>query len=233
MPMPKASQAKKQESASARVYDQLLRWIINGTLKPGEKLNEAEIAAYFSVSRTPVHEAMLLLAKERFTEIYPARGSFVSRLSLSECDAVYEAISGVSVSAAQLACEKRRDQDIDRLSHLNELFAESLHGGNIEQVLDADRSFHNAVALLADNPFLFAYQEQLQSHVYRFEYIASMIGLERESSIDAHNLLIDAVRLRDPAAAETATRRNWLDCYRVQRDTLWHAITERGWDAIG
>ena len=231
MPVPKSSQAQKHESVADRIYEQLLRWIVNGTLQPGEKLNEVEIASFFSVSRTPVHEALLLLERERFTDIYPARGSFVSRLSRKECDAVYEAISGVASSVARLACEKREESDLDRLVELNAIFAKAQVSGDVEQVLAADRSFHTAVAQMADNPFLLAYHQQLQAHVFRFEYILSAIGFGRESSIAAHDALIEALRVRDADAAEAATNRNWLDCYREQRAALWEAITRRGWDA--
>ncbi|MBQ9458902.1 MAG: GntR family transcriptional regulator, partial [Oscillospiraceae bacterium] len=222
---------RKQESAAARVYEQLLRWITDGTLVPGEKLNEAEIAAWFSVSRTPVHEAMLLLAKERFTEIYPARGSFVSRISLPECDAVYEAISGVSSCVGQLACEKRTERDIAALRELNAAFTDALTcGKETARILEADRRFHAAVAKLAGNPFLLAYHEQLQAHVYRFEYILSAIGIRRDASVAAHDALIEAIWRRDPAAAETAANRNWLDCHRAQRNALWDYVVQKGWD---
>ena len=59
MPIPTQSPAEKQSSAKEKVYKQVARWIIDGTMVPGEKLNEGEIAAWFSVSRTPVHEALI------------------------------------------------------------------------------------------------------------------------------------------------------------------------------
>ena len=134
MPIPTQPPAEKQSSAKEKVYQQVARWIIDGTMVPGEKLNEGEIAAWFSVSRTPVHEALMLLAEHHFVEVLPSRGSYVSKLSLEEADGVYEAISALNGVLTGLASEKRTEADLDDLRSLNQRFDDALRAGDSEAV---------------------------------------------------------------------------------------------------
>ena len=66
MPIPNKKEAILVLSAKEKIYKELSSWIIKGTMKPEEKINEAEIAAYFSVSRTPVREALQHLLPKPF-----------------------------------------------------------------------------------------------------------------------------------------------------------------------
>lgn len=78
MPLPKSNQPKPPRTAKERIYQTLLEWIIDGTLAPGEKLNDSEISKFFNVSRTPVREAMQLLSDQRLIDIYTEKASIVS-----------------------------------------------------------------------------------------------------------------------------------------------------------
>ena len=149
MPIPAANQAEKQSSAKEKVYRQVARWIIDGTMVPGEKLNEGEIAAYFSVSRTPVHEALMLLAEHHFVEVLPSRGSFVSRLSLSEADAIYEAISALNGVLTGLACGKRTEEDLADLEDIRDDVQDRLDEQDNEAMRTDIAKIDEALRLLA------------------------------------------------------------------------------------
>ena len=224
MPIPAANQAEKQSSAMEKVYRQVARWIIDGTMVPGEKLNEGEIAAYFSVSRTPVHEALMLLAEHHFVEVLPSRGSFVSRLSLSEADAIYEAISALNGVLTGLACGKRTEEDLADLEDINRRFAAALAAGDSEGVLALDDAFHLRIAAVAGNPYLEKYLRQLQMHITRFEHIFIREEADRQHYTQDHQGIIDAIRARDKAEANRLAEANWLGVYREQRPILEKAI---------
>ena len=230
MPIPQKGGPEKTESAKEKVYNQLLQWMIDGTLAPGEKLNESELADYFSVSRTPVHEALMLLAEEHFTEVAPSRGSFVSLISMEDADAVYEAISAIQCNIAVLACEKRTDAAVKTLRELNERFERAYSAGDIEQTLRTDNAFHTYVAEIAGNPYLQKYLRHLQQHVYRFEYILSRVGSDRTPSEQNHRELIAAIADGNKAVASMAAEENWIGQYRDERIVLERAIRENGWE---
>lgn len=224
MPIPTQTAAEKTASAKEKVYRQVARWIMDGTMVPGEKLNEGEIAAWFSVSRTPVHEALMLLAEHHFVEILPSRGSFVSRLSLTEADAIYEAISALNGVLTGLACAKRTDEDLETLTALNRQFDQALRAGESEEVLRLDDAFHLAIARIAGNPYLTKYLEQLQMHITRFEHIFIRDEADRQHSAQDHRAIIDAIAARDKPLASALAEANWLGVYREQRPILEREI---------
>ena len=224
MPIPVQPPAEKRDSAKEKVYRQVAQWIIDGTMVPGEKLNEGEIAAYFSVSRTPVHEALMLLAEHHFVEIRPSRGSFVSRLSLEEADAVYEAISALNGVLSGLACGKRTEEDLAGLEALNRQMEEALQAGDSEEVLRLDDAFHLRLAEIAGNPYLVKYLRQLQMHITRFEHIFIRDEKDRQHSAQDHQAIIDAVAAGDRLRAAGLAEANWLGVYREQRPILERAI---------
>lgn len=71
MPIPSADSGFDRTSAAQQIYNTLKEWIVDGTLMPGEFISDSEIAKYFSVSRTPVREAILLLSQQDFVKIMP------------------------------------------------------------------------------------------------------------------------------------------------------------------
>jgi len=224
MPIPTQPPAEKQTSAKEKVYQQVARWIIDGTMVPGEKLNEGEIAAYFSVSRTPVHEALMLLAEHHFVEVLPSRGSFVSRLSLSEADAIYEAISALNGVLTGLACAKQTPEDLEDLEEINRQFDHALRSGDSEGVLRLDDAFHLRIAGIAGNPYLEKYLRQLQMHITRFEHIFIRDEADRQHSTQDHQAIIQAIAAGDKTRAAALAEANWLGVYREQRPVLEREI---------
>ena len=224
MPIPTQIPAEKQTSAKEKVYRQVARWIIDGTMVPGEKLNEGEIAAYFDLSRTPVHEALMLLAEHHFVDVLPSRGSFVSRLSLPEADAIYEAISALNGVLTGLACARRTDGDLEELEEINDRFAHALEAGDGEALLELDDAFHLRIAGIAGNPYLEKYLRQLQMHITRFEHIFIRDERDRQHSAQDHRAIIDAIADQDKARAVELAEANWLGVYREQRPILERAI---------
>ena len=224
MPVPSQSLREKQSSAKEKVYQEVSRWIIDGTMQPGEKLNEGEIAAYFGLSRTPVHEALMLLAEHHFVEILPSRGSFVSRLSLEEADAIYEAISALNGVLTGLASDKRTQRDLEELSALNLQFDQVRRAGDSEAILQLDNAFHLRIAAISGNPYLEKMLRQLQMHITRFEYIFSRSETDRQHSAQDHQAMIDAIARQDRAAAVSLAEANWMGIYQTQRPLLIQAI---------
>ena len=221
MPIPKNNSEELNLSAKERVYDQVQRWIVDGTLAPGEKLVEADLADYFAVSRTPVREALLLLAEHKFVDVFPSRGSFVSVISIYDADMMTQAISALQGEMAAIACQNRTDEDIVLLEKLNGDFEKHILKGKIDRVLEADRAFHNAIASIAANPYLKKYTEYLQPHLYRIEYLLEAhAASDRKLSLKNHQDLIAAIDKRDEDAARTAAGENWLGQYSVQRKML-------------
>ena len=80
MPVPQDTQPLQPTTAKERVLQTLAQWLVDGTLEPGERLYDEQLSRYFQVSRTPVREALQVLAEKGLVEILPGRGSRPSTL---------------------------------------------------------------------------------------------------------------------------------------------------------
>ena len=228
MPIPSKKESPQVLSAKEKIYNQILEWIVDGTLAPQEKLNEADLAAYFSTSRTPVREALMLLAEHGYAQVIPARGSFVSQISVSEADILYEAMNAIETQIVLLACEKRTEPDVARLEQLNRSCEAAVAANDTAGFLKCDRAFHSAIADIAANPYLSQYLRQLQPHTYRYEYLIEKAGgYDRLRSVTAHSGLIEAIRAKDAANVAKTLEEHWVEQYQKIRPDILVILHEK------
>lgn len=210
MPIPQTNNNIQRISAQQQIYNTLKDWIIDGTLKPGEYINDSEIAKYFSVSRTPVREAILLLARQDLVQIVPSKGTKITEINLSNAQHIYEAISCLSAEIARLAVRKQTKSDIKELKKLNEAFQKNVQKGSNEQIREADTAFHSYILKMADNPYLANCWQQLLPHAFRYELLYFKSGMDRECSIREHNEIIYAIEKTSEGEAARCSQQNWI-----------------------
>ncbi len=214
MPIPVKEKEKENiPSAKQRVYQGIIDWIIDGTLQAGEKLNEVQLAEYFSVSRTPVHEALLLLAEQNMVDIYPSRGSFVKKMSVAEGDQLYEALAAINSCIVRLACRRWQEKDLAELEKINGEAALALANEQYAAFLRLDQKFHTYLAKIAANMYLEQDYQQLHLISLRYEYLVVHENPERITSIQQHRAIIEAIRERDEARAVSLVEENFTGIY--------------------
>jgi DNA-binding GntR family transcriptional regulator len=201
------------KTTSELAYDRLRRAIIEGEFQPGERLTEVAIAAMFGVSRTPVREAFARLAKDGL--VRAARGSGIEvvdpHLELADIYHIREAMEGC---AARLAALRATDEEVQQILELAKASQEA-DPADLETRARLNSEFHLAITLAGHAPRL----ERLISD-YR-ELFASPRSLQRYSPsetrtvIDDHERIAQAIRDRDPEAAEAAIRNHLRRAYDV------------------
>ncbi len=217
MPLPVKKKNLKRTSVKEYVYNSLKDWIVSGTLKPDEPVNDKDIADYFNVSRTPVREAMLLLSQERFIDVVPSKGTKVASMSASEAASIYEALGGLAGSVVQLVCAKRTDKDLEILTALNQDFAAAVDKKDFQHLSSLDKKFHQYLLKIADNPYLTDYTNQLTAHADRYEaYYFSGERQDYSISVNEHARLIEAIHNRDVIPAVRYAQKNWLGFYETR-----------------
>ena len=120
MPIPQKKMADVPKSAKLRVYEELKKWIVDGTLQPGEKIYDSEIAQFFSVSRTPVREAIQLLADQKLIEVFPGKESRVAEMGVADIDQLYKILAALHSLAMEFAYPKINQTVIMQLKAANE-----------------------------------------------------------------------------------------------------------------
>ena len=210
MPIPSTPRDVDRVSAQQQIYNTLKDWIVDGTLVPGEFINDSEIAKYFSVSRTPVREAILLLSQQDFVKIMPSKGTKFTETREEPAAFFYEAISCLSAEIARLAVRKQKPGDIDELKRLNARFAFIMEAQDYSRILEADTNFHNYILKMADNPYMESCWRQILPHAHRYELLYFKSGINKEQSVADHDDIIRAIADKSEGEAARFSQQNWI-----------------------
>ena len=201
---------QKVQSAKERIYEALREWIVDGTLAPGEKILDSEIAKHFSVSTTPVREAMQLLADQKLIDIFPGRESRVSAIGNVDIPQIYRMLADLHSLALEFAFSKINSGIIAKLQEINNQFAIACAKNDHKQSTALDEEFHDLFVTLADNAFLTDFINILDCHILRIENIYYEKLSDRTDSVEVHNQIIEALKKGDCKAASKAMYTNWM-----------------------
>ena len=205
-----------RKSSKEIVYTYLKQWIVDGVLTPGEKINDSEIATLFSVSRTPVREAILNLESQKLVDITPGRGTTVSHFDMESIKILYEAIISIHVSVLVIAFSKIDDSTIERLKEINKRFLSYANSSDLALIRATDNEFHQVFFQLANNSYLDSFHEQLTIHSSRVENTFFRLKKEVEKSYAIHNELIENLIAKDLENARSALVSNWLNVFDIE-----------------
>ncbi len=203
--------AIKTERVTDTVYQVLRESIVNRTFTPGSKLNVDEIARRLQVSRTPVHEALAVLATDGLVEVQPRRGTFVAEFTLDDYAETLEVRRGLEVLACEGACRRVTAADLDALRRLMDELERSLaHRGDAATAAathDAKNSaFHQRLVQLSGNRRLITMYDDLRVHLrIARAHLNATTWLARVPIEAAEHLaIVDALAARDVDAMQRA-----------------------------
>ena len=155
MPLPNQEVPFERTSAKQKVYETVKDWIIEGQLKPGEKISDVEIAEYFNMSRTPVREALQLLEGQKLIKSYPGKATMVTEIETDDIEKWYLPMAMLQQLAINLAVEKITPAHISRLRDLSDNFTECVKEQDKPMaILKADKAFHSCILEAAGNEYI-------------------------------------------------------------------------------
>lgn len=180
-----------------RVYASLLDAISEGSLAPGARLTQEDIAGQLAVSRQPVLQALRLLKKEGFVHEAPGRGLLVAPLDVEWMVNVYAVRGALDALAARLAAEHRTRID----PRIIDQGRKAARGRNVRAMIDADMAFHSAIYAASRNPLIERSAQLHWSHLRRvMGAVLQQSGL-RESVWDEHEAIAKAIATGDAGKA--------------------------------
>ncbi|MCQ4085426.1 GntR family transcriptional regulator [Saccharibacillus sp. JS10] len=211
MPVPQNFKAPARISAKEKALTQIQRWIVDGTLQPGEKLLEAELSESLGVSRTPIREAFQLLEVQGLVATYPGKETKVTGVEKGDILKLYSTLAALHASAAEVAAELISPQQIQRLIDLNAEFAHAVSSDQPYLAMETDEEFHKVIVELSNNPYTATFSDSLQVHIRRFKYVFLQQPIDStQASVDEHVAIIAAFQNRDAAAAHEAMKKNLI-----------------------
>lgn len=197
-PAPEAAKrAARQRPLHEAVVDRLRDMIIEGELRVGERLHEFNLAETLNVSRTPVREAVKLLATEGLVELLPGRGARVAALSAKTITDLLEVIGGIERHACELAAERMTARELAKLSRMHERMAGYHQAGNLHDYFKLNNEIHVAIVAAAKNATLATTHAALILKARRGRHAALASQARWAEAMAEHELLMKAFAERD------------------------------------
>ncbi|HET8790359.1 MAG TPA: GntR family transcriptional regulator [Modicisalibacter sp.] len=192
----------QQPSLMEVAFGELRRMIVRGHLAPGERLVEPELCERLGISRTPLREAMKLLANEGLVVLRRNRNAVVTRIDAQELEHLFEVEAGIESFAISLAAHRMTRTEIKRIEALQERM-EKLHGsGNLDAYFELNQRVHAMLVAGARNPVLKETHGRLLGRLERARYAAlGKFGRWQESAQE-HREILEALKARDAERAQ-------------------------------
>ncbi len=191
-------------------YHELRRLIIDGELRPGQALRDAELTAKLGVGRTPLREALMLLAEEGLVATYHRQGTFVSDVTIRDLQQALEIRAALDVLAARLCIARASDGELDQLE------ARVMGQGTDhehQEGLSFDEAIHTSIVTLTRNQLLLAMWTRAYTVCRRIKALSLSPAQNAEVIHGELVQIVRAIRARDVAAASSAVTQH-LESFR-------------------
>lgn len=179
------------------VYEYLRTAIINGLIKPGERLVEKEYAEKFNISRTPVREALRKLEIEGLVENIPRKGDIVKGIDLKDMLEIFAIRQALEPLIVKTAIENLTQDDIVNLQEIVDKMDSSSHNNDTETLLNAFQAFNDILITASKMPRLSAILSQLKDYLSRFRTISLSNDNRRIEAINEHKEILQAIMRGD------------------------------------
>lgn len=184
------------------VLEALKEAIVNGILKPGERLMEQQVAEELGVSRTPVREAIRKLELEGFVIIIPRKGAYVSDISLKDIAQVFEVRAAMESLAAGLAAQRISDEQIESLERKLVEVKKAADSSDLNLIIQVDTEFHEIIYNASRNDRLVQILSNLGEQIQRYRSASLAHPGRLKNTVEEHQKLVDAITQRNVNLAQ-------------------------------
>ena len=190
-----------------QVAEQLRQRIFRRELEPGAWIDELKIAEEYGISRTPLREALKVLAAEGLVTMKLRRGAYVTEVSRKDISDVYRLLSLLEADAAAEVAGKATDEQLQRLQQTHEELKRNT--ADAERFFALNESFHMQILDIADNHWRNQLVADLRK-VMKLNRHKSLFKQGRiEDSLAEHEAIMQALLKRDPKIAMSAVQQHF------------------------
>ena len=184
------------------IAESIEKAILTGTLQPGDRLDERKIAEQHSVSRTPVREAILLLASSDLVELRPNQGAIVSIISTADALSLGEANAGVEGLCAKYAARRLTAKECKKIEILLVKSEACVTANDIELYWKLNNEFHEIIKNGCHNKYLEQTAQRLQNKfsALRRSLLNTLASITR--SHEEHKAIAEAILNGDADESE-------------------------------
>jgi len=204
----------RPHSLHEEVLPRLRDMIIKGEIKPGERISEAELCSQFGISRTPLREALKVLAAQGIIELSPRRGARVAKPSAQDIDGLLMIISRLEALGGQIACSNISDSEISEIKSLHERMLDHYRAGRHLEYFKLNQQIHERIVAAAKVQVLTDLHRSLNLRVGRARFAPNLNPHIWDNAMREHCAIMEALEKRNAqrlsSILETHLRNNRL-----------------------
>lgn len=182
----------------AQVAERLRDMIAEDELSAGTKLNERELTGHLQISRTPLREALKMLAGEGLVQLVPNRGAFVANPSANEVEDMLEAMGALEAMCGELACARATEAELAAIRKTHVRMATAYERRERHTYFKLNQEIHHQIARASRNATLQHMHETLNARLYRVRFMSNKTD-RWQTAIEEHEAITDALERRDAA----------------------------------
>jgi DNA-binding GntR family transcriptional regulator len=183
-----------------QVAMRLRQMLVEGEIAPGAKLNERELAQVLQVSRTPLREAIKMLAAEGLVELLPNRGAVAVSLGEQDIMDTFEVMAGLEGLNGELAAQRITAEELAEIQAMHFEMLAAYTRADLSAYYRINAQIHAAINAAAKNPVLSGTYKQLNARLQALRFRSNQDGEKWRRAVQEHEQMIDALTRRDPVA---------------------------------
>ena len=183
-----------------QVAHRLRQMLVENRIAPGAKLNERELSEVLQVSRTPLREAIKMLAAEGLVELLPNRGAIAVELSETDVLNTFEVMAGLEAQSGELAAARILEPELVEIKAMHYEMLAAFTRRDLPAYYRLNAAIHRAINNAAKNPVLTATYNQVNARLQALRFRSNQDGEKWRAAVQEHEQMIEALDRRDPAA---------------------------------
>jgi DNA-binding GntR family transcriptional regulator len=182
-----------------QVAMRLRQMLVEGQVAPGAKLNERELSQVLQVSRTPLREAIKMLAAEGLVELLPNRGAVAVSLGEQDILNTFEVMAGLEGLSGELAAQRITADELAEIKAMHFEMLASYTRADLSAYYRVNAQIHRAINAAAKNRVLTTTYNQLNARLQALRFRSNQDGEKWKRAVKEHEQMIDALSARDAA----------------------------------
>lgn len=191
-----------ERSLTMVVYHKIKQMMLDYEIIPGQRLIFSDLAKRMGVSRTPVNNALSILANEGFLDFVPNQGYTVHQLTREEALSLYELREFLEVGAMEKVIACLNDDHLRKLERQRVLFENAVKDNLTRERFILDQEFHVCILSMTGNKYLPDYFREIYQRIFLRHRVESLRPGRAKSVVVEHKALLDAIRAKDVAQAQ-------------------------------
>ena len=180
--------------------NRLRQMLVENRIAPGAKLNERELSEVLHLSRTPLREAIKMLAAEGLVELLPNRGAIAVELTEADVLDTFEVMAGLEAQSGELAALRITDDELQEIKAMHYEMLAAYTRQDLPTYYRFNAGIHSAINAATKNPVLTATYKQVNARLQALRFRSNQDGEKWKAAVKEHQQMISALMARDPVA---------------------------------